>query len=111
MNINSMRVQLVAARVMPFFFGLIFSFEINGTSTPIVFFPWHVTAALEKQNRFTRRRELVREGPAAGAAADDNDIVMVVYCHVFLRDSCFGCRLDVDDSAKDAPSSGVKLAG
>jgi hypothetical protein len=40
------RVEFVAGCVMPFFFGLISSFEVYGTRIPIVFFPPHVAATL-----------------------------------------------------------------
>jgi hypothetical protein len=67
---------------MPFLFGLIFSFEIDGARIPIVLFAGHVAATLENENLFSRRREFVRESAAACAAADDNDVIMIIHCHV-----------------------------
>src|SRR5581483_1658061 len=79
--IVGVRMKLLAVLVVPFFFGLIFSLEIDRARVPVVFFSRHVVAALEDENLLAARRKLVGEGPAAGAAADDNNVVMIALGH------------------------------
>ncbi|MCG3163382.1 MAG: hypothetical protein JMDDDDMK_04779 [Acidobacteria bacterium] len=89
------RMQRPAIPVVPDFFRVVFRFDVDGARFPIVFLARHESAAFEQQNSFARRREFVRERPAARARADDDHVVMVRVRHKFLlARSCSLLRLN-----------------
>ena len=88
-----MRMQLVAVSVVPLFFGLVSALEVHGARIPVVLFARHVTAALEDQYFLSRRRQLVGERAAAGAAADNDDVVMIAFRHAILSEVIAGPAL------------------
>src|SRR5262245_13851556 len=73
------RMEFVAVLVAPLLFSRLFPFESDGARIPVGFFSRHVAAAFENQNLLARGCKLVSKGAAAGAAAD-NDRVVVIIC-------------------------------
>src|SRR5919106_7047556 len=82
--IVGVRMKFFAVSVVPDLLRLVFALEVYRPRVPIVLFSGHITAAFKQQNLLAGRRELIGEGAAAGAAADDHDVIMVVAGHFFL---------------------------
>ncbi len=70
------RAEGVAAGVGPRLRGLISGVDKDGLGAPIRLFARQVAAPLQDQDALPRRREPMGDRGPAGAAADDDDIVM-----------------------------------
>src|SRR5215471_14967757 len=70
------RMERLPVLVTPRLFGVVFRLDIDRTRVPVIFFAPDIVATLEQQNLLARGRKLVRERAAAGAGADDDDVVM-----------------------------------
>src|SRR5262245_28993050 len=79
------RMEFLAVFVAPDFFGLVFPFEVDRAWIPIVLLARHVVAAFKNQNFLSGWSEFVGQSPTAGAAADDNYVVMILRAHGFLH--------------------------
>jgi hypothetical protein len=69
-------MKVVAILVLPGGLGLVLVFYEDGLRAPVVFLAWEVAVALDHQDSFAARCELVGQCPAAGAGPDDDDVVM-----------------------------------
>src|SRR5918994_6775932 len=85
-------MKFFAVFVVPDLFRLVLSLEVYRPRVPVVLFSGHIAAAFHKQNLFARCGKLIGERAAAGAAADDNDVIMVLACHFSYPQTAFFCR-------------------
>src|SRR5262249_11030547 len=76
-------MELFAVLIVPHFFGLVLSFEVYRPRVPVVFLPRNVAAAFQEQNALAGGSQLMRQGAAAGAGADNDYIEMVLRGHIF----------------------------
>src|SRR5215813_3870641 len=76
-------MELFAVFVVPDLLGLVLSLEIHSAGIPVVFLPRNVAAAFQEQNALAGGSQLMRQGAAAGAGADNDDIEMVLRGHIF----------------------------
>jgi hypothetical protein len=74
-------LKLLAVLVAPESFGVILSFRVYRTRTPVILLAWDIWAALKQQDPFAVRRQLPSEGPAACTRADDHEIVVFAVLH------------------------------
>ena len=51
---------------------------LTAARIPVVGFAFHIIAAFEDEDLFSRRRKFSCESPAAGSGTDDDDVVMSV---------------------------------
>ena len=65
--IVGVRMKFVAVFVMPHLFGLIFTFEVDGTGIPVVFLARHIPAPFQEQDALAGGREFMRQSAAACA--------------------------------------------
>jgi hypothetical protein len=61
--------------VAPDLFRLVLPLDVHRPGIPVVLLPRHVIAALQEEDFLARTGDPVREGPAAGPGADDDDVV------------------------------------
>jgi hypothetical protein len=96
--IVGVRVKLIVVLVAPDFFGVILSFRVYRTRTPVILLAWDIWTALRQQDPFAARRRLPSEGPAACTRADDHEIVVLAVLHV--EDSSANAALPYSPSKK-----------
>ena len=70
-------LKAVARRVGPCLVGLVLAVDEDGLGAPVRFLARQIIAAFEDQNALSGRREPLRERSAAGAAADNDQIIFV----------------------------------
>src|SRR3954452_7834650 len=70
------RVQRPSVAVLPLLLRMVFRVDVDRARAPVVLLAAHVVAALHDQDFLPGRREVVGQGAAAGAAADDDHVVM-----------------------------------
>src|ERR1700744_906287 len=75
--ISGLRMKRFALAILPDFVGMISVIQENGLGVPILFFPGQEGAPFKNENALSARSETLRQGAAAGARSDDDDIVMV----------------------------------
>src|SRR5262245_46063376 len=68
-------MERLAVAVAPRLLRLILALEVDGARAPVVLLARHVVAALEEQDLLARRGQRPRQRAAAGAGADDRDVV------------------------------------
>src|SRR5437879_11624462 len=68
-------MERLAVAVAPRLLRLILPLEVDRPRAPVVRLTRHVLAALEEQDLLPRRGQRPRECAAAGAGADDRDVV------------------------------------
>src|SRR5262249_5455099 len=69
------RLKGLAVLVNPRILRDVSVFDENGFGVPVLLFARQPAAAFEEEDALARRGQVVRQGPAAGPAADDDDVV------------------------------------
>src|SRR5262249_31451622 len=76
--IVGVRMKFLAVFVEPGFFGVVMRVYVYDLRVPVCLLAGDVVAALQNQDPFPRRRQVVSERPAAGAGSNDDYVVSVV---------------------------------
>src|SRR6185503_12116210 len=79
----SVRMERLAFLVVPVFFGLVLAFEVDHRRIPVCFLARNKVAALQNQNPFSRRGKPICQRASSGAAANDNDVVLITAHRMF----------------------------
>ena len=72
------RMELGAIGAIPGLGGLVDAIDEDGIGVPVGAGPWEVVATLQHQDPLAAGGEPVRQGRSPWAAADDDDVEMVV---------------------------------
>src|SRR6185503_21102596 len=80
-EIIRVRVQCLPVAIAPRLFGVVFTFEIDGASAPVILLARYVIAAFEEEDLLAGGRELVGQRAAARARTDNDHVVVIVACH------------------------------
>src|SRR6266446_9386836 len=72
------RMQRLAILIPPLFLGVVAGFSHNRARTPVLFFTRKIAAALDDQDLLACRSKLVGQGSATRAAANDDDVVVMI---------------------------------
>src|SRR5437899_10132238 len=71
------RMEFLAVLVPPLFLRAVAALEHDRLGVPVLLLARHVVAALEQQDALAGGSEPVGQRAAAGAGADDDDVIMV----------------------------------
>src|SRR3974390_3389151 len=68
-------MERLSILVVPMLFGLVLAFEVDKLRIPVCFLAGNEVASLQDEDLLVRRRKAIGQRAAAGAAANDDDIV------------------------------------
>src|SRR5580765_770882 len=71
-------MQFLAIFVEPGFFGVVVGIHVNKLRVPVRFLAGNVVAALQNQDSFSRRCEMICERSTTRARADNNYVIPIV---------------------------------
>jgi len=78
------RVKGLPGLVLPYFFRLVFPFDIDSPRIPVALLTRDVVASFQKQDSLARRSKGISERAPAGARADDDDVELILSEQVWL---------------------------
>ena len=95
--------------------GVVLRLDVDRARVPVVLLARDVVAALENQDALARGRQAIGQRSAAGAGADDDDVVVGRRAHAAVApcsrsERCRGCRTD-GAAWRSAPSPAESQEG
>src|SRR5207245_2637111 len=78
-------MQVFTVLVMPLLVRVVLGVDVDGFRTPVVFLARHVVAALQYQDAFAGRRQMIGQRSSAGSCANDDYVITIVRRHATPR--------------------------